>query len=229
MLLLCASDLGPAALPWLRLLPLLPSTLNPSALGPFGPMAANVQSYKLVLLGDSAVGKSCLVVRFCRGEFYDCAWEEGLRSGAGLSCCRHCSNSHSCSLHTHTPRAPPADQEPTIGAAFLTQTVQFGAGADATTVRFEVRVRDSCTLSPLPLLPALTHAPLSLTTATGTLLLPPAGHLASTYPSPLSSCGTLLARSATAPWRPCTTAALLLQWWCMTSPTPPPLRAPRAG
>ena len=30
-----------------------------------------VVSHKLVLLGDTAVGKSCLVVRFCRGEFYD--------------------------------------------------------------------------------------------------------------------------------------------------------------
>ena len=40
--------------------------------------------YKLVLLGDTAVGKSCLVVRFVRDEFFEF-------------------------------------QEPTIGAAFLTQ------------------------------------------------------------------------------------------------------------
>ena len=53
---------------------------------------------QLVLLGDTSVGKSCLVVRFCRGEFFDY-------------------------------------QEPTIGAAFLTQTVQL----DDATVRFEVR------------------------------------------------------------------------------------------
>ena len=33
--------------------------------------AANVVSHKLVLLGDTSVGKSCLVVRFCRGDFYD--------------------------------------------------------------------------------------------------------------------------------------------------------------
>ena len=39
---------------------------------------ANVTSFKLVLLGDSAVGKSCLVVRFCRGEFYDCACLAGV-------------------------------------------------------------------------------------------------------------------------------------------------------
>ena len=42
--------------------------------------------FKLVLLGDSSVGKSCLVVRFVRDEFFEY-------------------------------------QEPTIGAAFLTQTV----------------------------------------------------------------------------------------------------------
>ena len=33
--------------------------------------ALPVISHKLVLLGDTSVGKSCLVVRFCRGEFYD--------------------------------------------------------------------------------------------------------------------------------------------------------------
>ena len=59
---------------------------------------ATVVSHKLVLLGDTSVGKSCLVVRFCRGDFYDY-------------------------------------QEPTIGAAFLTQAVVL---PDATTVRFEL-------------------------------------------------------------------------------------------
>jgi GTPase SAR1 family protein len=36
-------------------------------------MAANnrVCHFKLVLLGDSAVGKSCLVVRFVRDEFFE--------------------------------------------------------------------------------------------------------------------------------------------------------------
>jgi small GTP-binding protein len=61
-------------------------------------MSANrVCHFKLVLLGDSAVGKSCLVVRFVRDEFFDF-------------------------------------QEPTIGAAFLTQTV----GIDDVTVKFEI-------------------------------------------------------------------------------------------
>ena len=53
--------------------------------------------YKLVLLGDASVGKSCLVVRFCRGEFYEY-------------------------------------QEPTIGAAFMTQTVNL---KDAN-IKFEI-------------------------------------------------------------------------------------------
>ena len=53
--------------------------------------------FKLVLLGDSAVGKSCLVVRFVRDEFFEF-------------------------------------QEPTIGAAFLTQTVSV----DDATVKFEI-------------------------------------------------------------------------------------------
>mmetsp|Transcript_20250 Transcript_20250/g.29274 ORF Transcript_20250/g.29274 Transcript_20250/m.29274 type:complete len:197 (-) Transcript_20250:153-743(-) len=53
--------------------------------------------FKLVLLGDTAVGKSCLVVRFVRDEFFEF-------------------------------------QEPTIGAAFLTQTVAL----DDSTVKFEI-------------------------------------------------------------------------------------------
>eukprot|EP00736_Rhodelphis_marinus_P003371 Rmarinus@m.24821 len=52
---------------------------------------------KLVLLGDAGVGKSCLVVRFVKGEFFEFS-------------------------------------EPTIGAAFLTQTVAL----DDSTVKFEI-------------------------------------------------------------------------------------------
>jgi len=60
-------------------------------------MTSRVYHFKLVLLGDTAVGKSCLVVRFVRDEFFEF-------------------------------------QEPTIGAAFLTQTVQL----DESTVKFEI-------------------------------------------------------------------------------------------
>merc|ERR1719389_755344 len=59
--------------------------------------ATNVTHSKLVLLGDASVGKSCLVVRFAKGEFYEY-------------------------------------QEPTIGAAFMTQTVNL---SDAV-VKFEI-------------------------------------------------------------------------------------------
>ncbi|EJK46965.1 hypothetical protein THAOC_34347 [Thalassiosira oceanica] len=58
---------------------------------------SRVCHFKLVLLGDTAVGKSCLVVRFVRDEFFEF-------------------------------------QEPTIGAAFLTQTVAL----DDATVKFEI-------------------------------------------------------------------------------------------
>ena len=62
-------------------------------------MSSNkVCQLKLVLLGDTAVGKSCLVVRFVRDEFFEY-------------------------------------QEPTIGAAFLTQAVAL---EDNTTVKFEI-------------------------------------------------------------------------------------------
>jgi len=60
-------------------------------------MSNRVCHFKLVLLGDTAVGKSCLVVRFVRDEFFEF-------------------------------------QEPTIGAAFLTQTV----GLDDAIVKFEI-------------------------------------------------------------------------------------------
>jgi Ras-related protein Rab-5C len=53
--------------------------------------------FKVVLLGESAVGKSSLVLRFVKGQFHEY-------------------------------------QESTIGAAFLTQTVQI----DDTTVKFEI-------------------------------------------------------------------------------------------
>jgi len=60
-------------------------------------MAHQTCHYKLVLLGDTAVGKSCLVIRFVRDEFFEF-------------------------------------QEPTIGAAFLTQTITL----DDYTVKFEI-------------------------------------------------------------------------------------------
>jgi GTPase SAR1 family protein len=46
-------------------------------------MSANrVCHFKLVLLGDSAVGKSCLVVRFVRDEFFE--FQEPTIGGIGF-------------------------------------------------------------------------------------------------------------------------------------------------
>merc|ERR1712226_967651 len=59
--------------------------------------APTVFHFKLVMLGDASVGKSCLVVRFAKGEFYEY-------------------------------------QEPTIGAAFMTQTVSL----NDCVVKFEI-------------------------------------------------------------------------------------------
>ncbi|CAF0739680.1 unnamed protein product [Brachionus calyciflorus] len=59
--------------------------------------ASRTCQFKLVLLGESSVGKSSLVLRFVKGQFHEF-------------------------------------QESTIGAAFLTQTVQI----DDTTVKFEI-------------------------------------------------------------------------------------------
>lgn len=58
---------------------------------------SNVTIHKLVFLGNAAVGKSCLAVRFVRNEFFEF-------------------------------------QEPTIGAAFLTQTMVM----DGSAIKFEI-------------------------------------------------------------------------------------------
>ena len=64
--------------------------------------------FKLVLLGDTAVGKSCLVVRFVRDEFFP--FQEPTIGGIGGDCC-----------HSYV-------------AAFLTQTVNV----DNVTIKFEI-------------------------------------------------------------------------------------------
>ena len=51
-------------------------------------MSSKKKSYKIVLLGDTAVGKSCVASRFVNNQFYEF-------------------------------------QEPTIGAAFLTKTIEY--------------------------------------------------------------------------------------------------------
>ena len=60
-------------------------------------MSGKVEKYKLVILGDTAVGKSCIVSRFAKDKFYEF-------------------------------------QEPTIGAAFLTQKLNL----DNKIIKFEI-------------------------------------------------------------------------------------------
>lgn len=54
--------------------------------GPSSPAASRVHHFKLVLLGDTAVGKSCLVVRFVRDEFFE--FQEPTIGGTSHHCCR---------------------------------------------------------------------------------------------------------------------------------------------
>jgi len=72
-----------------------PNGAGPGAGGATG--TNKICQFKVVLLGESAVGKSSLVLRFVKREFHEF-------------------------------------QESTIGAAFLTQTIQV----DDTTVKFEI-------------------------------------------------------------------------------------------
>lgn len=104
---------------------------------PNGATQNKICQFKLVLLGESAVGKSSLVLRFVKGQFHEY-------------------------------------QESTIGAAFLTQTVQI----EDTAVKFEIWVSTCC----LGRLNAMRWA--------GTNLM-------------LTFCRTLLVRSDTIAWRRC--------------------------
>lgn len=79
-------------------------------------MASRVCHFKLVLLGDSAVGKSCLVVRFVRDEFFEFQ-EPTIGGKSSLSFIGNRINVENYDL-----------------AAFLTQTVTL----DDATVKFEI-------------------------------------------------------------------------------------------
>ncbi|THV54111.1 hypothetical protein BGAL_0034g00320 [Botrytis galanthina] len=87
-----------------------------AARGPPGSRAGNSRfaQFKLVLLGESAVGKSSLVLRFVKSR-YDS--NRGYRM-----------NKDHTADHT-------TDRESTIGAAFLTQTISLD---ENTTVKFEI-------------------------------------------------------------------------------------------
>ena len=77
-----------------------------------GHMTSRVCHFKLVLLGDTAVGKSCLVVRFVRDEFFE--FQEPTTGGTVLL------------LRKFKQRV--------YSAAFLTQFVSL----EGATVKFEI-------------------------------------------------------------------------------------------
>ena len=79
----------------------------------------SVQQAKLVLLGDMGAGKSSLVLRFVKGQFFD--YQVGYRAAA-----RTWKLQASCEpgfLDAGLAQPLSALQESTIGAAFLTKTL----------------------------------------------------------------------------------------------------------
>jgi hypothetical protein len=61
--------------------------------------APKVFQFKLVLLGDSAVGKSSLVLRFVRGQFFE--YQEATIGGPQHSLSRACTLARGSSHETH--------------------------------------------------------------------------------------------------------------------------------
>ena len=87
--------------------------------------------FKLVLLGDSAVGKSCLVVRFVRDEFFE--FQEP--TIGGMDDMMILMSSLSLLFTTVLLIFTPLIKNPLLPtAAFLTQTVAL----DDATVKFEI-------------------------------------------------------------------------------------------
>ncbi len=90
---------------------------------PNGSNAGNkICQFKLVLLGESAVGKSSLVLRFVKGQFHE--FQESTIGGRGFLYL------NVCVLFAHVLN----DFSLLLPAAFLTQTVCL----DDTTVKFEI-------------------------------------------------------------------------------------------
>ena len=87
-------------------------------------MAHQTCHYKLVLLGDTAVGKSCLVIRFVRNEFFEFQ-EPTIGGSPPLNFMPFCISIHKIKHHILFGL---------LSAAFLTQTITL----DDYTVKFEI-------------------------------------------------------------------------------------------
>lgn len=182
-----------------------------------------VVSHKLVLLGDTSVGKSCLVVRFCR-YVGSCARRRGWARACGLSGSA-AGRTHDPTRHPHSP-----PRRARLVCARVQGRVLRLSGADYWRCErrrvLAARCATPCRTVPTALPSAAVRSRLSHADgAAGRLHRPIRGARQSCATSiagvalrrssthrPLHaldsrcSCGTLPGRSGTAAWRQCTIA-----------------------
>lgn len=89
-----------------------------------GPAVSRIFQYKLVLLGESAVGKSSLVLRFVKGQFHD--YQESTIGGAVFLSCCFCLSMFYVMFYINMIYS--------FTAAFLTQSVCL----EDATIKFEI-------------------------------------------------------------------------------------------
>jgi len=160
---------------------------------------SKVVQFKLVLLGDSAVGKSSLVLRFVRGQFFE--YQESTIGAAFLTQVRA------------SPQTPPVPRLVSPHAGHRVQPLQgFCRGGGEFRKNPTGRVSPRCTNA------RAKRGPPQLSTLTprdlGVRRMSPS----TTTPSNSRS-GTQQGRSATIRWRPCTIEGRRQLWLSTTSPT----------
>ena len=166
-----------------------------------------VQS-KLVLLGEMGSGKTSLVQRFVRGQYFENQVSAGACLG-GRRQARHASPGTAAALHNLSARPPARGaslQESTIGASFFTKTIPEKH------VKFEIWCGQGIEL-------------VGWRPGRGPALPRFAGRLHTHHHRRSNPAGTPRGRSGTTAWPPCTTGAPPPPSSCTTSPTPPRLSA----